>query len=118
MPWGLALLPGGDLLVTSRDTRQIWRINLESGHRTRLGKITEASSNGSAGGEGGLLGIAVSPDFSQDHRLFIYYSTADDNRIAGLTYHPTRAAGRQLSRPTVILNDIPHGLHHNGGRIA
>ena len=118
VPWGLALLPGGDLLVTSRDTRQVWRINLQSGDRTRLGQIGEASSNGSSGGEGGLLGIAVSPDFSRNHRLFVYYSTDNDNRIALLTYHPDRASGSQLSRPTVILKGIPHGLHHNGGRIA
>ncbi|WP_228265938.1 PQQ-dependent sugar dehydrogenase [Microlunatus elymi] len=118
MPWGLALLPGGDLLVTSRDTRQITRIDLSTGKKTLLGTVDQAVSNGNSGGEGGLLGIAISPDFAHDHRLYLYYSTANDNRIGWLTYRPDATAGHQLSAPQVILKGIPHGLHHNGGRIA
>lgn len=118
VPWGLALLGNHELLVTSRDTRVITRINLRTGHKTTLGEITEARSNGSQGGEGGLLGLALSPGFAHDHQLYVYYSTDSDNRIARITYDQKARPGHQLGNLTVILKGIPHGLHHNGGRIA
>lgn len=118
VPWGLALLPDGALLVTSRDDRTISRIDLDTGDRTTIGTIDQAVSNVTSGGEAGLLGIAVSPAFASDHHLFIYYSTADDNRIARLTYDSQADRGRQLSQQKVILSGIPHGLHHDGGRLA
>lgn len=118
VPWGLALLPGGDLMVTSRDTRKITRIDLESGRKTAVGDIGEARSNGTVGGEGGLLGLVLSPDFDRNHQLFVYYSTDEDNRIARLTYDQSADPGNQLRGQQVILKGIPHGLHHNGGRLA
>ena len=36
---------------------------------------------GDQGGEAGLLGVAVSPDFASDRMLYFYVSTAADNRI-------------------------------------
>ena len=75
-------------------------------------------SNVAQQGEAGLLGIAVSPTFARDKLVFIYYSTASDNRIASMTYDTTRPAGRQLGTPTVIVKGIPHNVHHNGGRLA
>lgn len=118
VPWGLALLPDGDLLVTSRDTRTITRVDLRSGRQTRLGIVTAARSNVGEGGEAGLLGIAVSPHYHSDHRLYLYYSTASDNRIAWVAYSPGRPAGSQLGTPHVICSGIPLGVHHDGGRIA
>lgn len=118
VPWGLALLPGGDILVTARDDHQVSRIDLRSGDRTVLGTIGQAVSNVDSGGEAGLLGIAISPSYDSDHHLFVYYSTAKDNRIARLTYDPQADRGKQLTQQRVILSGIPQGLHHNGGRIA
>jgi glucose/arabinose dehydrogenase len=118
VPWGLALLPGGDLLVSSRDTRRITRINLASGRKTDLGEVLQARSTGNIGGEGGLLGVVLSPDFSQNHQLFIYYSTDQDNRIARLTYDQSASPGHQINGLKVILTGIPHGTIHNGGRLA
>lgn len=118
VPWGLARLPGGDILVTSRDNGRVTRIDPATGAATLVGTVAQSVSNVSSGGEAGLLGIAVSPHFSTDHRLFIYYSTATDNRIARFSYDQNAAAGRRLSGQTVILKGIPHAVHHNGGRLA
>lgn len=55
-PWGLAPLPEGDLLVSSRDDGTITRIDEKTGKKTELGTVSGVS----AAGEGGLLGIALS----------------------------------------------------------
>ncbi|MEW2490613.1 PQQ-dependent sugar dehydrogenase [Streptomyces sp. NPDC048411] len=114
-PWGLAELPGGDLLVSSRDRRTITRIDGSTGKQTLVGTVPGVSP----AGEGGLLGIAVSPAFDTDHLLYAYFTTASDNRIARMRYEGTGGApGRQLGAPHTILRGIPKGYIHNGGRIA
>lgn len=113
-PWGLAELPGGDLLVSSRDGRTITRINGSTGKQTLLGTVPGVSP----AGEGGLLGIAVSPAFDTDHLLYAYFTTASDNRIARMRYDGTGRAPGRLGAPHTILRGIPKGYIHNGGRIA
>lgn len=118
VPWGLARLPDGDLLVTSRDNGRVTRIGRATGARTPVGTVSQSVTNVSDAGEAGLLGIAVSPHFASDHLLFIYYSTATDNRIARFSYDQGAEAGHQLAGQTVIVKGIPHSVHHNGGRLA
>jgi glucose/arabinose dehydrogenase len=118
VPWGLATLPNGAVLVTARDSFEISRLDVGAGRLTRLGTVPGVVSNVDQQGEAGLLGIAVSPTFTRDKLVFVYYSTASDNRIAAMTYDSSRAAGRQLGTPTVIVTGIPHNVHHDGGRLA
>lgn len=118
VPWGLARTTSGDLFVTSRDTGRITLITTSSGKTTAVGTVAQAVSNVEAGGEAGLLGIALSPKFDTDHQLFVYYSTASDNRIARLSYDPAAKPGSRLGGQKVILSGIPHAVHHNGGQLA
>ncbi|MFJ3792624.1 PQQ-dependent sugar dehydrogenase [Kitasatospora sp. NPDC090091] len=113
-PWGLAVLPGGDLLVSERDDGRILRVAAEGGAKTEVGTVPGVLS----GGEGGLLGLALSPGYATDHLVYAYFSTANDNRIVRFPYDPSRPAGQQLGEPTTVLTGIPHGPRHNGGRIA
>ncbi|MCF3166262.1 PQQ-dependent sugar dehydrogenase [Streptomyces violaceoruber] len=113
-PWGLAALPGGDLLVSSRDEGTVHRIDGESGKQTLLGSVPGVS----ASGEGGLLGLAVSSTFGADPLVYAYVTTASDNRIVRMSYDEKRPAGRQLGAPDTVLRGIPKGSVHNGGRIA
>lgn len=114
-PWGLAELPGGDLLVSSRDKGTITRIDGESGKKTLLGTVPGVSP----AGEGGLLGIAVSPKYGADHLVYAYFTTESDNRIARMLYDEnSRTPGQSLGAPDTILRGIPKGSIHNGGRIA
>ncbi|MCF3142346.1 PQQ-dependent sugar dehydrogenase [Streptomyces platensis] len=113
-PWGVAVLPGGDLLVASRDTGKIVRIAADSGKKTELGSVPGVDP----GGEGGLLGIAVSSTFGADHQVYAYFTTASDNRIARMNYDEKRPPGNQLGAPDTIFKGIPKGQIHNGGRIA
>ena len=108
VPWGLAFLPDGSALVTLRDKGQL--LQVRSGQQpTVLGAVRGVQPDG----EGGLLGVAVSPDFATDHSIFVYYTAASDNRVVRLTF-----ADGTATEPTVVLRGIPKAGNHNGGRLA
>ncbi|OEV05525.1 glucose sorbosone dehydrogenase [Streptomyces oceani] len=111
-PWGLAPLPGGDLLVSSRDTGEILRVDVGSGEKTKIGSVPGTDP----GGEGGLLGLALRSDDAD--MLYAYVTTASDNRVVRMLYDPDKKPGNQLGAPDTIFKDIPKGTVHNGGRIA
>ncbi|QES08533.1 PQQ-dependent sugar dehydrogenase [Streptomyces venezuelae] len=106
-PWGLAELPGGDLLVSSRDERTITRIDGRTGAKTPLGEVPGVVP----GGEGGLMGLAV-----RDGWVYAYLTAESDNRIVRMRYGG--GDGDRLGAPQPVLTGIPKGLVHNGGRIA
>jgi glucose/arabinose dehydrogenase len=108
VPWGVAFLPDGGALVAERDSARILLVRA-SGKPREVGRVPDVE----AGGEGGLLGLAVSPHFDTDHRVYAYHTTSEDNRIVRMTYQDGR-----LSDPEPILTGIPAGALHNGGRIA
>lgn len=106
VPWGIAFLPDGSALVTERDTRRIVQIGPAPSYTaTQVGVIEEADSHG----EGGLLGIAASPNYAQDKSLFLYYTTDSDNRVARWQIG---------GKPQPIVTGIPISGIHNGGRLA
>ncbi|MFB7538409.1 PQQ-dependent sugar dehydrogenase [Streptomyces zaomyceticus] len=106
-PWGLAELPGGDLLVSSRDERTITRVDGRTGAKTSLGEVPGVVP----GGEGGLMGLAV-----RDGWVYAYLTAESDNRIVRMRYGG--ADGDRLGVPQPVLTGIPKGIVHNGGRIA
>lgn len=111
-PWAIAFLPGGDMLVTERPGR------------VRLihdGKLVEqpvfASNSITELGEGGLLGIAVDPNFIQSHFVYLYYTyrvsgTTVYNKIVQMTYE-----NASLSNEKVLVDEIPSSSNHDGGRL-
>ncbi|MFH9009930.1 PQQ-dependent sugar dehydrogenase [Streptomyces sp. NPDC017943] len=113
-PWGLAAVPGGGLLVSSRDEATLVRVDEKTGKKTELGEVAGVS----AAGEGGLLGIALSPDFASDRMIYAYFTSASDNRIVRMLYDDRKPAGEQLGAPDTVFKGIPKGFVHNGGRIA
>nr|WP_246511984.1 PQQ-dependent sugar dehydrogenase [Kitasatospora gansuensis] len=108
-PWGVAQLPDGELLVGSRDQGRITRVPLSGGPRVDLGAVPGVRP----GGEGGLLGLALSPGFAEDRTVYAYFTAEQDNRIVRLHYRDG-----QLADPQPVLTGIPKGSNHNGGRIA
>ncbi|MFI5805347.1 PQQ-dependent sugar dehydrogenase [Streptomyces sp. NPDC051561] len=113
-PWGMAALPEGDLLVSSRDEGTITRVDAKTGKQTLVGSVVGVSP----AGEGGLLGLALSPSFATDHQVYAYFTTESDNRIARMIYDEKRPAGQQLGTPDTVFRGIPKGSNHNGGRIV
>lgn len=111
VPWGVGFLPSGDALVTERDTARIVRVDRQ-GHVGRVGTVRGVRPSG----EGGLLGIAVSPNFHDDRTVYVYYTGASDNRVVTLRLG---ADGRiDGGDQRVVVSGIPKGSIHNGGRLA
>lgn len=110
-PWGIAFLPNGDALVGERDSGRVHRVR-KGGGRRRVGRL-QVRSEKANWGEGGLLGLALSPTFRRDRWVYAYISTGSDNRIVRM-----RFADGSLGRPRVVLAGIPTNTHHNGGRLV
>jgi glucose/arabinose dehydrogenase len=103
VPWGFAFLPNGDALFTERDSGRLLRMDAS-------GNIEEVQRLPTRGfGEGGSLGLAVSPDYERDGYVYAYYTTDQDNRVVRF---------RLGEEPEPILTGIPFNTYHDGGRIA
>jgi glucose/arabinose dehydrogenase len=102
VPWGLAFLPNGDALFTERDSGRLLRMDAS-------GNIKEVQTLPTRGyGEGGSLGLAVSPNYERDRYVYAYYTTDEDNRVVHF---------RLGEEPEPILTGIPFNVNHDGGRI-
>ncbi|CAN5739514.1 PQQ-dependent sugar dehydrogenase [soil metagenome] len=102
-PWDLVFLPDGRVLVTERDSGRVLSVD-EKGNVEEVQQIPEGGS-----GEGGLLGLALSPDYENDRYIYVYYTTGEDNRVGRF---------RLGEQPESILTGIPVNTYHDGGRIA
>lgn len=112
-PWGIAFLPDGAALVTERDTARVYRLDDGELARLRGAGARDIERAVVARSEGGLLGIAVSPRFAEDSAVFVYLTASEDNRILRLELD-----GDELTGAEVIVDGIPKGPNHNGGRLA
>lgn len=117
VPWGLAPLPDGRLLVTLRDD-----VALAVVHPS--GDVEPVAGSGSqqlaeqtvADGEGGLLGVAVDPeDAGPLFTVFLYRTGEQDNAVLRAELD---LDSMTLGDLTTVLDGIPKSSNHNGGRIA
>ncbi|VCU69567.1 Soluble aldose sugar dehydrogenase YliI precursor [Pigmentiphaga humi] len=72
-PWGLALLPGGGALVTERPGR----LRVVSG-RGQLSAPVAGTPKVDARGQGGLLDVALHPDFARNGWVYLSYAEAGE----------------------------------------
>ncbi|NGP87549.1 PQQ-dependent sugar dehydrogenase [Fodinibius halophilus] len=70
VPWGMAWLPDGDMLITERDGA-IWRYSDGQLLNEPLDGVPEVWARS----QGGLLDIAVHPNYSQNGWVYITYSS-------------------------------------------
>lgn len=111
IPWSIAFLPDNSAVFTERNG--LLR-SLDS--KGKLVKTPVAEIPVSAEGEGGLLGVTVHPDFEKNNFIYLYYTykkgSSTLNKVEGY-----RLAGKKLADKKVIIDEIPGGVVHNGGRI-
>ncbi|HLL65838.1 MAG TPA: PQQ-dependent sugar dehydrogenase [Micromonosporaceae bacterium] len=111
VPWGLGFLPDGSALVAERSTGVVSRIRPDGDPaRVPAAERVATIANVRFGGEGGLLGLAVSPTYATDGFIYVCFTADTDIRIARFT----------LATPTsqqVIFRGPARSNIHNGGRI-
>lgn len=112
VPWGVAFLPGGDLLITERPGR----VRLVRGGV--LQPTAVATVPLAPGGEAGLLGIALHPGFAQN-RFFFVYATVSVSGEKQNRVERWKLSGDSTSATFdgVVLGDIGAAQFHDGGRI-
>lgn len=107
-PWAIEFLPSDDILVTERPGR-LRRI-ASDGQTFEIQGVRETS-------EGGLLGVALHPDFESNSFIYLYstYQSGDDlrNRVERYVLNDDR-----LNMDKVIIENIPGANTHDGGVVV
>ena len=114
-PWGLAFLPDGRMLVTERPGRL--RIVAADG-RLEPAPVTGVPAVW-AEGQGGLLDVALHPDFSRNGLIYLSYASPDDDDEAATAVARGRLAGSRLEDVEEIYVALPRddGGRHFGSRL-
>ena len=113
-PWGLAFLPDGGMLVTERPGRL--RV-------IRDGRLDPVPVSGlpeiAAGGQGGLLDVALHPDFADNGVIYLSYA-AESFLVKGTEVARARFVDGRLADLEIILKMDPKssGGRHFGSRLA
>jgi glucose/arabinose dehydrogenase len=107
VPWSIAFLPDGAMLVSER----AGRIRLVRGNTIER---TVAEVPIDPNGEGGLLGLALAPDFDTSRAFFVYFTSGGVNHLERWI---VSAANDSATREKVLLDQIPAAEFHDGGRL-
>jgi len=105
VPTGLVVLPDGTAVVGERETGRLLQVFPDRSPARELMTVGGIDT----AGDGGLLGLALSPTFPEDGLFYAYVSTATDNRVVRFPVGGT---------PNPVLTGIPRGESHNGGGLV
>jgi glucose/arabinose dehydrogenase len=109
VPWDLAFLPDGRMLVTERPGRV--RL-VESDGSVRAAPVARVETT--ARGEGGLLGLDLDPQFAQGQRFaYLFVTTAQGLQVQRWRVGPDA----EMTRDAVVLGGIRAGRIHDSGRL-
>ena len=111
-PWALDFAPDGRIFITEKEgnIRVIVDGELQDAPYLVIEEVTPE-------GEGGLLGLAVDPNFAANGYIYVYHtykqaSVALANRVVRW-----QDDGSTATNPAIILDNIPGNRIHNGGRL-
>ena len=115
IPWSLAFLPNGDALVAERRGR-IQRIPEGETEQVLYAELDEVAHIS----DGGLMGLAVDPHFSDRPFLYVVYmyKPVEDEENLLLKVVRLRDLGTTSQFDRVLLDGIPGASVHIGGRAA
>lgn len=113
VPWEVVVLEEGRYLVTERTGALLL---LEDGERHEIERFDEL--NEPLLGEGGLLGIAVHPNFEANRQLYVFKTVDRDAVENTVRRFEVDLEARELTDEEVIIDGVPSDRIHNGGRIA
>ena len=138
LPWGMEFLPDGRLLITEKPGRL--RIYADGKLSAPIEGVPKVAYSGKQGEQGGLLDVAVDPEFAQNSRIYLSYSeeapntsgekdagdprfgksSGGDDRLMGGAVMRAKLDGTTLSDTQVIWRQEPKtiGRGHFGNRIV
>ena len=107
IPWSIDFASDGRIFFSERTgTLQV----IDDGVQKQIMKLDVG------GGEGGMLGIALDPDFKNNHYIYIYYTY---NELFSTKNKLVRyvESNNSLTEDRILLEGIPGTSYHDGGRI-
>lgn len=124
IPWDFAFASTGELFITERPGRII---RIENGTREGIASpdivdataIEPGEEGGwwSTGGEDGLLGIAIHPEYPDQPYVYAYYTyPAGDDKFNRVVRYDVTATDVEATEE-ILVDRIPGGDYHDGGRL-
>jgi len=111
-PWDMVWGPDGMIWVSERGGR-ISRVDPRSGARTTVGTVAGVYRSG----EGGLMGIAIHPDFARQPYLYAMHTYEDRGSTRNKLVR-MRVASGVIGAPETLFDGIRGAGIHNGSRIV
>jgi aldose sugar dehydrogenase len=117
--WAMEFLPDGAMLVTAKEGA----MHLVSADG-KAGPAIEGVPEVDARGQGGLLDVALAPDFESSNQIFFSFSEPRDDgngtSVAAATLVADESGGGTLEDVTVIFRQMPSydGTKHFGSRLV
>ena len=120
VPWGMAALPNGDMLITERyGALRLLQTNGEL-HPKPISGLPDIA----AGGQGGLLDVAIHPDYATNGWIYLSFSSPkakkEPGRGANTALMRARIKKHQLVDQQLLFKALPNysSGNHFGSRIA
>src|SRR5713226_3212942 len=107
LPWRIAFLPDGRMLVTEK-VGPVWLVS-QKGEKTPVENVPAVLWQG----QGGMLGVFVSPRYATDHNVYLTYAEPGEPATSGLALARARLAigesTASLEGLQVLWRDMPKG---------
>ena len=107
VPWAIDFASDGRIFFSER----VGTVNV-----IQDDEVNQIMSLGVGGGEGGMLGIALDPNFDENNHIYIYYTY---NELLGTKNRLVQysESNNELTEEKVLIEGIPGAPYHDGGRI-
>ena len=105
VPTPLVVMADGTAVVGERDSGRLLQVFPDRSPPRELMTVPGLDTSG----DGGLLGLAVSPTYAEDGLFYAYITTETDNRVVRFPLGGT---------PNPVFTGIPRGATHNGGGLV
>jgi glucose/arabinose dehydrogenase len=114
-PWGLAFLPDGRMLITEK-AGTLRLVDAQGKVSAPLAGVPKVVVRG----QGGLLDVAVDPQFARTQRIYLSYSEPRGGDANATAVAHARLDGNALKDVTVIFRQQParDSGHHFGSRLV
>jgi glucose/arabinose dehydrogenase len=114
-PWGMAFLPDGRLLITERNTGKLYILQTDN----TLSKPLEGVPKVWARGQGGLMDVALGPNFKENNYVYLSYAKPGEDGKATTALGRGKLAAGRIENFADIFVQKPYinGPNHFGNRI-